>query len=258
MNKTYLIGALVLAFAAIALYAVLGPKSETQQPADTLGSMMKEERMQMKHTLRELMGMSSQTLSCTYVSEDAQVRTEGTTYIGNGKVRSDSIITTKADGKQTTASSIIDGNVLYAWGSAMSHGMKMNLSVVSDVKADAQKGSDTMGMDSQAAALDATYDYDCAEWTPDASFFAPPAGVTFMDYSEMMQGMQGMMQQTMPAQGGTDAGMMDGEMMMDHSGMGGGDAATQSGPPKEMLCAACEQAPDAASKAQCRATLQCQ
>ncbi len=241
MNTKYIIGGIVVAVIAVGAYMMTRPESSIeQQMTDQMGN-----RTTMRHSLREFMTMGGETMKCTYVSEDTTARTEGTTFIANGKVRSDSTITTKADGKAMTSSSIIDGTHMYAWGDNMPHGMKMSMSAMSDLEANAAQGNDTMGMDSQTEQYDTAYDYECEPWAEDGSFFAPPAGIEFMDYSEMMKGMSGMMQ----VQGGNDAGMVDGEMMVEPS---------SGAPSNAMMCIACEQAPDAESKAECKAAMGCQ
>jgi hypothetical protein len=223
-----------------------------------------QEDMKMKHTLRELLGMGSMSVQCSFTSTTDTATVTGDTYVSGGKVRTDTVTTDSKDASKSVASMIIDGDYLYAWGGELPHGMKMKLTSAAEVKADVQEGKDTMGMGPQASSLDEAQDYTCKAWNGDASYFALPAGITFTDYSEMMQGMSGMngmgdmMQNALEgAPGGTDAGMMDGEMMMDHSSpMGAPSGGTA--PPKAMLCAACEQAPDAASKADCRAVLACE
>ncbi|MFM2374805.1 MAG: hypothetical protein RLZZ234_800, partial [Candidatus Parcubacteria bacterium] len=252
--KTYLlIGGGVVAV-AIGIYVwILGGEAV---PGEVQTAPTMTESMKMKHSLREFVSMGSMSVKCVFTAEDAQARTEGTTYVSDGKVRTDTIITKKGSGTKTTSSAIIDNEYMYAWGGELPHGMKMKLSAAKQVSADAEDGADTMGMDAQSAALDQAHDYACEAWNSDASYFALPAGITFTDYSEMMQGMMGgMMQKSDAVDGGTDAGMVDGEMMMDHGGMNMGGASGM--PSKSVLCAACEQAPDAKTKAECNAKLQC-
>lgn len=229
-----------------ALWYLFGMGETPITNTETMTERM-QERMSMKHSLRDFLTMSGESMKCTYVSDDGGVRTVGTTYVANGKVRSDSTMTTSATGEAVTSSAIIDGTYMYAWGDEMPEGVKMSMSVMNDMQA--QQGG---MMKSHAKDYDTAYDYECESWNADQSFFAPPAGIAFTDYSEMMQSMGGMMQQM---QGGTDAGMMDGEMMMDHNMMGGMNGGA---PPEEVRCAACAHAPDAESKAQCMAALGCQ
>jgi hypothetical protein len=233
MNTKYLIGAVVIVLVAVGVYMAMQSNAPIQQGMTD----QMQNRMSMRHSLRDFMTMPGESMKCTHSYTDAETGTvtEGTTYVANGKVRSDSTVTRGSD--VMTSSSIVDGEMMYAWGSDMPHGMKVSLSALSNVSADAEGGVDTMGMSDRAEGVDTEYDYTCEPWSGGASFFAPPAGVEFMDYSEMMQGMGGMM---MNMQGGADAGM--------NAGAGG----------NAMMCAACEQAPDAESKAQCKAALGCE
>jgi hypothetical protein len=264
MNKTYLMLLGALAVAGVVGLFVIGkgtPASapvvpQTQETAGTMADTMKG-KMSMKHSLRDFLGMGGQNLKCTSTFEDASTKTEGVAYVSAGKVRTDSVVTIKKDGSTETSSSIIDSDYMYAWGGQMEKGMKMNLLALKDMEARMPQG-DTKNMQSQTD-LDTSYDYTCETWTPDASFFALPAGITFTDYTEMMKGMGTMMQDMKKAtdvkvdlKGASDAGMMNGEMM-NHSSMPAGGAPANSA----AMCAACEQAPTADAKAQCRAALQC-
>lgn len=246
MNTKYIIGGFIAVVVIAGGYMAMRGNSSTDQR----NTEQTQNRTSMRNSLRDFMTMPGESMKCTYSSTDAtsQITTEGTTYVAQGKVRTDSTITNGT--KVTTSSSIIDGDVMYAWGSDMPHGMKMSLRAMGSATADADRGADTMGIGDRAAGFDQQYDYSCEPWTADGSYFAKPAGVQFTDYTEMMQGMSGMMQDTrVNAQGGTDAGMMDGEMIMP-----GTPGAAQNA----MMCAACEQAPDAESKAQCKAAMGCQ
>jgi hypothetical protein len=66
--------------------------------------------------------------------------------------------------------------------------------------------------------------YTCSPWTPNSSEFALPAGVTFEDMTSLMQG---------------------------------GASTGTSGSVNAGACGACDQAPNASAKAQCRAALHC-
>jgi hypothetical protein len=249
-----MLGVVVVVVAAGAFFMTRPSAPQTSDTPRMTEQM--QNRTTMRHSMREFLSMTGESLKCAFVNEDATVRTEATTYVAGGKIRSDSIMTRISDGTVSKSSSIIDDDMMYAWGSDMPQGMKMSLSAMQSMSANSQNGNESMG--NRAADYDRQQEYSCEPWSVDASYFALPADIQFTDYSEMMQGMSGMMQGAggdMMKQGGTDAGMMDGEMMMDHSNMpmggtGGGSNA--------MMCAACEQAPDAESKAQCKAALQCE
>jgi hypothetical protein len=260
MNKTYLVigGAVIAAIVGFVLFGQGSAPTSPSPSASTVTDMAEKmtNGTMMKHSLRDFLTMGG-SQKCTSVYEDQNARTNSIAYMAGGKVRTNSTITSKTDGTTMESSGIIDSEYMYAWGGAMSHGMKIQLATMEAWKTNAPQG-DTMGMKDQAQNFDAKYDYSCEPWSADASFFAPPAGISFMDYGEMMQDMGSMMMDKVKAggtkvdlEGPSDAGMMDGEMM-DHSMMKSAPSGNTAA-----MCAACEQAPTAEAKAQCRAALQC-
>jgi hypothetical protein len=75
---------------------------------------------------------------------------------------------------------------------------------------------------SKSIDINQEVDFSCQDWTPDAGTISLPTGITFTDYSAMLK-------QVAPS---------------------GGSANSQQ-------CAACDQAPDATSRAQCKTALGC-
>lgn len=258
MNKTYLLGVgAVVAIAVVAGLALTSTKEEPENGAESMTERMSEKmsgKMSMKHSLKDFLGMGD-TLKCTYSSTDENATTEGITYVANGKVRSDSTTTPTKTGTAMSSYSIIDGEYMYSWGSEMPEGMKMKLDAMTEMgnMTKPETGADAQPP-KEVVAYDEALDYDCEAWSVDASLFVPPSNITFTDYSEMMKGMGDMMK---GAGMGTDAGMMDGEMMPEAHTMGGTGSMGGSAGNNAMMCAACEQAPDAESKAQCKAALGC-
>jgi hypothetical protein len=81
-------------------------------------------------------------------------------------------------------------------------------------------------------------DYSCGGWAVDTSMFTLPQGVTFTDYSSMMEGMQngatpGAMRQAPANQGMTDQ-------------------------QKKFECSQCNKVPAGSMRSQCLAELKCQ
>lgn len=253
MNKTYLLGVgAVVAIAVVAGIALTGTKDEPKNGTESISEKMSE-KTSMKHSLKDFLGVGD-TLKCTYTSTDENATTEGITYTANGKVRSDSTITPTNTGIAMSSYSIIDGEYMYSWGGEMPQGMKMKLDAMTEMENMAKTKTETdTQIPKEATLYDEAYDYDCEPWRVDASLFVPPSNVTFTDYSEMMKGMGDLMK---GAGMGTDAGMEGGEMMPPGQHMmGGGASGNMEG--SASMCAACEQAPDAESKAQCKAALGC-
>ncbi len=244
MNTKYVVGAVVVGFAAIAIAVVVlqGRPAGDVNGTPVTNTQVSEER-QSARTLRELLSLGDTTVQCSFTTDDGTTRTEGNAYVADGKVRTDSTIT--IEGKESmTSSSIISDGTMYAWGSMMPTGMKMSLDAVGG-SARPESTSGTSNTAPQGADLDAQNNYQCAPWTVDPAVFALPSDVTFTDYTEMMRGasMSGA-----PAVGGTDAAMFEGEVLGDIPGA----------PSKQMLCGACDRAPDPESQAQCRAVAGCE
>lgn len=187
----------------VAAVLLMNPKEAVMPaPVATEDSSMEDTAatagMKMRHSLRELIGMNT-PLRCSYDAPTVGGTSKGVSYVMGAKVRTDGTVT--AGGNTTTFSSIMDGEYLYAWGNAAPEGMKMRLATIEGMA----DGAGAAAEASKTADMDQAYDYDCAAWGVDMSVFAPPPDVTFMDYDEMMQGMEGMRQGL-----GNDAGMMEG------------------------------------------------
>lgn len=250
MNKTYLIGGgVVVAILIIAGLMMTGKAVDVSTPTDGVNNERNEEmstKMSMKHSLKDFLSMGDAS-RCTYKNEDATAITEGTTFVHNGKVRSDSRITLKKTNAVTTSFSIIADGVMYAWGSDMPTGMKMELATMEDMKDDTSVDSDTTKetqTQTQTQDYETAYDYECDGWSADGSVFVPPSDVTFTDYSAMMKQMMGVNGM------GSDSMMFDSSGTMEAgAGGGGGDAS---------MCAICDQAPNKEAKTQCLIAMGCQ
>lgn len=169
-------------------------------------------------TLRELMSWD-RSAKCSYETADDNASSKGTSYVANGKVRVDGEVTDASTGSTMTMSSIIDGEYVYSWTSGTKQGFKMQIPQ-DEPTTDGTTTSDTKDID-----FDHEYTYTCDSWNTDESVFVIPSDISFVSADELMQG----------------AGAV-----------GGGASGSAS------MCAACDQAPDASSKAQCKAALGCQ
>lgn len=95
-------------------------------------------------------------------------------------------------------------------------------SFATKINLEAINGSEVAGKKDQPVDFNEELDYSCRKWNADNSKFDLPAGVNFSDISAGVQQIN-----------------QNSEMM------------------QNMQCSACDQAPDAASKAQCLAALGC-
>ncbi len=137
-------------------------------------------------SLKELIALGGNR-TCTYTITTPDGDMEGVVYTAGGSSRSD-VTFTSSEGAMTMHS-ITDSEYMYSWSDAMAFGVKMRLSDVenasADTSADASAGN-------KADAYTQSVDFDCKNWSADASVFAPPTSVDFQDMSDMMQQMQQM------------------------------------------------------------------
>jgi hypothetical protein len=242
MNKTYLLVG-VAAVGALLLGGFMmqkgAPKDSVPVDTKTADVAPMSASMHMKHSLKDFLSLQDM-MKCTFANEDTNSLTEGVTFVSNGKVRSDTKTTVKKGNTTMTNSSIIDGGVMYAWGSEMPGGIKMSLSTMADMKTKAETTPNSTP--TQATDYDMSHDYNCEAWTVDASVFVPPTTIAFTDYGEMMKKMMG--ENGM----GSDSGMFESGTMEAGAGMKKGDAN---------MCLACDQAPTPEAKAQCKIAMGC-
>lgn len=134
-------------------------------------------------SFKELLALGgSQTCQVTVATASAP--STGTVYISGMDVRSD--VVASANGTQVNAHMIKTGDTIYAWTDMAPQGVKM--------KFDAS--AQTSGHSSGAYDANAQVQYSCAPWVADASKFAVPSSVSFMDMTSA--GMPG----AMPVSGG--------------------------------------------------------
>ncbi|MEK7576306.1 MAG: hypothetical protein AAB482_01290 [Patescibacteria group bacterium] len=176
-----------------------------------------------KMTLKSLLALGkAQTCTFNNTGGDAGGNSSGTMQIANGKMRGD--FTTTASGKTMQSHMLMIDYVNYIWGDEMPFGIKMALTDLE--KPENQKN--------QAVDINKELDYACTSGTSDANAFNLPAGVEFKDLGAMMQGLQDIPKTTTGTQQNPDYSAV-----------------------KQAQCAACDQAPDAETRTQCKVALGC-
>ncbi|MBI2030107.1 hypothetical protein HYT05_00630 [Candidatus Kaiserbacteria bacterium] len=163
--------------------------------SDSLTAGLMGDRAQMPAgpmSLKELIagGVSQK---CTFSDASADMPTEGTVYVGGGKVRGDFSATSQ--GKVMGMHMIADGATMHTWIDGMTSGFSMSMDAT-------QSGTNTQ----QSFDSDKKIDYRCEQWATDDSRFVLPSNVTFQDMAAMMQGaMQGAGAGTVPQMQATAA-----------------------------------------------------
>lgn len=197
--------------------------------ADTPQTAKKETKdTSMMTSIKDLLS-SGKTQMCTYEYSNEKTGTsKGTTYIANGKMRTD-YESTYGDGKTYSGSMINDGTYMYMWTATPPQGMKLKITAEMDKQIEEAKQNQ--------AYIDPNtpMSYRCNNWSNDATIFTPPAEVTFTDYSAQMEQMRKMQQKMQSSPG---AAVDNAEQM------------------KAAQCAACESL-EGEAKAACKSSLQC-
>lgn len=230
MNKTVLIIAVIILLVVGGGGAMVLNRSQSKPPQPTPVSTQTVQATPTSDTsqlsLKDLLAGHNRQ-QCTFTS--AESKTTGTVFVGDGKVRGD--FQAEVNGKTSQSHMLQDGTFIYFWTDGQTKGFKASLDVV-------QKMSESVMQNYQSQAMDMNKkgDYSCSAWGVDASKFAPPTGVTFQDYTKMMESAGAVMQ-------GTKSATQKDNTSVDTSA----DASA---------CAACDSLP-ASAQAQCRSTLNC-
>jgi hypothetical protein len=214
----------ILVLSIFLLTACLPKKDQKQtQQQDQQGQVEKPESESFTGSLMDLLKLGK-AMKCTYSYTQESTAFQGTSYVSGDKMRTDmeGVVPTEEGDQQITSHFISDGTWTYNWSSMQDQGMKMKLSELED----AGEETDTEDQDYyEQANLDKNFEYKCSPWIVDSSMFVPPSDIEFIDYTQMMQGLQESM---------------------------------ESGDMNESLCAACEMAKDEAAIAECKANLGCE
>lgn len=163
------------------------------------------------------------SLKCVLVAEAGEAIASGTTYVAQGKFRSDYEM--KVAGQPNMkAHSLSDGVWLYSWNDAYpEQAGKFKM-------ADMEKASG-QAENQGAENYQEKFDYKCYKWSADESLLTPPAGINFKDYSEVLKQVEQMQQ-------------------------GSAGAAAGSNINKSSMCGQCDALPSEA-KSECRKSLGC-
>lgn len=199
--------------------AALGFASLTAMLALCLGAALAEPQLS-RGTIAGIVAHGG-SLTCT-IAHAGKEQTQGTIYVGGGKVRGD--FTAQGSKGPIESHMLSDGTTMYVWSSARPQGIKMAMPA---------GGKPPVGPpgNSQAQLYNDTVDYSCSPWSVDATKFVLPQNVSFMDVSAMMG--------VVKAQGGAGA-------QVKPAGM------------PAVNCSLCDKAPQGAARDQCRAALHCQ
>jgi len=226
-NKTIIwVIVTILVIGGIVGYLLFFNKSKTgtQVPASIMGNNQQQAATE-PSSLKDLLASGSPQ-KCTFADTSGTNSSEGTVYIGNGKMRQD--FSTVDNGQTINGHMIADEQNFYTWTDGSNVGFKMAITA-----------SQQTNQNSQSVDVNKKFDFKCGTWSPDSSLFILPSDVQFNDISSMMPQIPQGQTQTQP-----EASATPGE------GSGSQDN-------KSAQCSACDSAPEA-SRAACRQALGCQ
>lgn len=107
-------------------------------------------------------------LKCSVSTTGSGTKRSGTLYLTNAKARGD--FTSTVSGYTVPSFMISDGARIYVWVSGTEGGIRFPTTAAS-----------TSVFSHGGVDLSSALNYDCYLWTPDPSFFVPPANVLFTD-----------------------------------------------------------------------------
>lgn len=229
MNKTTLIIGVVVILLLVGggAYFLLG-KSSNSNPIKSVQNQVTKLTTEHK-SLADFFSMTG-SQKCTF--SDRTSNSSGTLYIGDGKMRGN--FQSTDNGKTTASHMINDGKYVYIWTDGQKNGYKMSTEIVKQqaAKVTIEPGNNTQSQapSSGPVNMNQQADYSCGSWSVDATQFILPQGVTFTDYSSMMQGVT--------------PGQVRSQGMTKEQ--------------QQSMCAQCNQVPAGAMRNQCLAQLKCQ
>ncbi len=185
MNKNLLIGIGAVVLIGIAAFLVNSSQKSSLQEALTEVSQPQEEASglgKISGTLKDLL-VRGTPMECTYAYAVEGLTTSGTLYLSGKKVRGN-FETTQGDGQPIESGMVQDGEYVYIWSSQQPQGTKMK---ITDADLD-ETGSEGLAEEYDPMSFEEmNIDYSCKAWREDASFFAPPAEIEFLDLGQKME-----------------------------------------------------------------------
>ena len=171
MNKT-IIAIIIIVILAVGGYFLFMKKDSGIEGAETNNMEQKQVSGEaQKGSLKDLLARGTPQ-KCTISSDNELSVSDGTFYVGNGKVRGD--FTSSSNGQTFQGHMITDSEYMYTWMDSLDMGFKAKVNIASS----AGNNQSSEGVD-----INKQISWDCDSWNPDASVFELPAGIQFQDLS---------------------------------------------------------------------------
>nr|MBP7859637.1 hypothetical protein [Patescibacteria group bacterium] len=134
-------------------------------------------------TIYDLLNLGK-SLKCTYDYNLDENKTSGTTYISGKKMRGDfEIVMGETKIKNYMIS---DGDYFYSWADNSKTGTKMKINATENP----QQEQATENQNVNIKTAQEKYDYKCENWIVDETMFQLPNGITFTDFSTVLENMK--------------------------------------------------------------------
>lgn len=188
MNKK-VTAAVVLVIVILAAWFFMRGK-QTKAPDQVQKESAKSEIKSVveEKSLKQLLAAGG-SKTCSFTTEETNVKSRGEIYIGTGKMRGD--FTADTDGKSLVSHMISDAKEVYIWTDNPKTGFKMNMESMASPVNKTSSGS----MD-----VEKPYAVNCSDWSVDSTKFTLPTDIQFMDSSSINPNNQSM---SSPSSSGT-------------------------------------------------------
>lgn len=187
MNKKIL-GAVLVLLLAVGAFLYMNPSSPLKS-----GTMQSGSPATGTSPFTSIQDALSRSLSleCTFTDDSGR---QTKSYVKAGAVRTDFTGKTAAD----TGSAIIKDKKMYYWNNSKKEGFMMEVPAVTPGKSESGStpSNSSLGKGNSASEVYAMlekFKNSCKASTVADSLFTPPTDIKFQDYSEMMKGLQQMM-----------------------------------------------------------------
>jgi hypothetical protein len=152
-------------------YFYLSSKNKKTSTNSNQASVTSEQAENLSpRSLMDLLALGTSE-KCTYSDASAPAAVEGTSYISNGKIRTD--YSTTIEGKQTSGHMIFDGNTDYVWIDGELTGITMEVDTSKNIESNSENATQ------DGVNINKALNYKCSPWVPDESLFQPPSNIEF-------------------------------------------------------------------------------
>lgn len=191
MNKKILISIVLVLIIGLVGFVLMNSSSDDGNPLNTLKKTTAEKVDEMTFTgdLKDLM-LKGKPLTCSYAYVSEGYTSKGYFYVDGKRVRAD-MTSTDPQGVEVQAHMIQDGTYMYLWDETKpDQGIKMTIPSPAETP-ESEPSEVPFAQNQDGPDTNYVGDYNCDSWKVDEALFTLPSGVTFSDFSEQFQNIQG-------------------------------------------------------------------